>query len=293
MWKTFWRRVGIVYVGLALAPLAVFAVVFPIVEGWRWLETRDDWRTRDAVTSPERATELAGKGLIEQVVTFRNLPEGIRTDAKTEQFDLYAIGVGQTTLPADKIKPVGMFQNMGGFPSTAGPGTSLGYLSSSPVTGRFSNVLLFVAKTGEVTKVFSSRVGVSSFRFVSSAGVEVLIAVASERDTDKDGTLSDADVQDIYIFSLKDRALHRVTGLGGNPVEIGVLDGQPYVVARVVLDDNNDGMFDETGYELAPDSSRLFRVDLLTYQASPLVSDGVIDQLQRTLDARASGVKKP
>jgi hypothetical protein len=294
MWKTFWRRVGIAYVLLALAPMAAIAVAFPVVEGWRWLSARNDWYGRDAVTAPSRAADLARRGLIEQIVTFRSLPEGIRVDAQTKEFDLYAIGVGQTTLPSDKIKPVKMFLDSG-FPSMLPAGSDVRYASSSPVTGRFSNVLLLEPKTGALTKVFSSRVGVSSFQFVSGPGVEVLIALATERDTDKDGKLSDADAQSLYMFSLKDRMLRRVAGLTGNPVAVGIVAGQPYVVVRAIQDDNQDGLFGEEDYEQAPDSSRLFRVDLLTYASSPLVPADMMDQLQRTLDASASsgGAKKP
>ncbi|NOT40587.1 MAG: hypothetical protein HOP13_08850, partial [Alphaproteobacteria bacterium] len=60
-----------------------------------------DWWQADPMTAPERAKELADKGLREQLITFDDM-ESIeyRYSARpeTQRYDIYAIGVGQITL---------------------------------------------------------------------------------------------------------------------------------------------------------------------------------------------------
>lgn len=283
MWSKFWRRVAIVYVALALAPLAVFAVAFPVTEGWRFFAERNDWYTRDAVTSPERAAELAKKGLIEQIITFAE-PVGLRRD-ESKQFDLYALGVGQTTLPDQIDAPKTFSMISASEPSSI---NSPKYASSLPVTGQFNNVVLFEPKTGTLIKVFDTRLSVSKFSFASGPGFEVLIVLATDKDSSKDGRLSAGDLHDMYVFEIKERALHKVTGLQGDPTEIVEMPG-PFVVVRAVQDTNRDGVAENVGYAVSvPEPTRLYRVDLTTFTAEPLLPGVMLDKLQKTLDGRAT-----
>jgi hypothetical protein len=279
--KRSWKIIAMAYVALALSPLVVFALFSVASFGWEVLGGHRDWLRRDAVTAPERAQELAKQGLVEQVITFRNGPTGLRKDPKTDEFDLYAISVGQTTL--DEIRPTKMFNMLSGPPT---PRSSLKYASSQPVVGQFNNLLIFEPKSGVTTQVFPARLAVSSFRYLAGPDFEVVMIFAADKDSDKDGVLSDADIQDVYIYAVKDRALHKVTGLSGNPAELYVLANQAYAIVRAVQDDNGDGSTTEMAYEdKAPEQSLLFRVDLRTYAAEPLMSDETLKSPQRTLEA--------
>lgn len=283
MWSKFWRGAAIVYVALALAPLVVFALYYPITEGWRLIAGSDDWYTRDAVTSPERAAELAKKGLVEQIVTLAE-PVGLRQD-ETKQFDLYAIGVGQTTLP-EEIDATTTFGLLSAPPPPSASG--LKYASSMPVTGQFNNVVLFEPKTGVLTKVFTTRQAVSKFSFASGPGFEVLLVLATDKDSNKDGRLSVGDLHDMYVYAIKERTLHKVAGLRGDPNEIIEMPG-PFVVVRAVQDTNRDGVADNVGYTGGvPEPTRLFRVNLTTYTAEPLLPGEMLDELQKTLDGRVT-----
>lgn len=282
--KTLGRIAALIYVGLALSPLVFFALYSATTFAWQ-MGWQPDWR--EAVIAPERANELAKKGLMEQVVTFRTGPVGLRKDPVTNEVDLYAIGVGQTTL--EEARPSGMF-NMIDSPGIAqGP---VRYASSQPVTGQFNNLLIFEPRSGATTKVFSTRLAISTFSYGSGPNHEVVIVLASGKDSDKDGVLSSGDMQDAFVFSLKDRSLHRVAGLSGNPVEIIHLANQDYVVIRAVQDDNGDGKADDSWYGgRMPEQNLLFRVDLRSYAATPLVSRETIAELQRTLEARPQADK--
>lgn len=273
--------IAIAYVTIALAPLVVFALDFAVREGRRWVVGEDDWQTRGAVSSADRAAELAKKGLVEQLITFPEGPVGLRKNSETQAFDLYAIGVSQTTLP-EAIAPVSTFG------IAQGPDSGFRYASSAPVVGKFNNIVMYEPRTGVVTKIFADRVAISSFVFASGQDYEALIAFATDKDSDRDGKLTGYDAEDMYVFDLRGRKLHKVVGLKASPIEITQIPGQPFVIVRAVTDFNRDGKTDVNAYNGGvPDQTRLFRVDMTTYAASPLLSAELIDQLQKTLDARA------
>jgi hypothetical protein len=90
----------------------------------------------------------------------------------------------------------------------------------------------------------------------------------------------------MYVYAIKERTLHKVTGLRGDPIEIIEMPG-PFVIVHAVHDANGDGAADGSGRAGAvPEPVRLFRVDLTTYAAEPLVPGEMLDQLQKTLDGR-------
>lgn len=280
MIKRITKVAAIAYITLALSPLVAVALHYVFVEAPRLFSEESAWPDgRDTVTAPERANDLAKKGLMEQLVTFGQGMTGLRKDRRTDTYDLYAIGVGQTTLPGERPQTMGL---LGGGPPIR---PDLRYASSSPITGAFNNILLFDTKSGAIVPVFSTRVGISSFKYIAGPDFETLIVFATERDSDKDGRLTDVDIQTVYVYGLKDRTLHAVPGLSGNPTDVDDVAGQAYAIVRATQDDNGDGRADPYAYtEGAPEPNLLFRLDLRTYQASPLVAKDMLLTLQRTLD---------
>jgi hypothetical protein len=287
MWRKIGRWLAIGYVALALLPLVGFAFVFTAREIIPWMTGSDYyWPGASPVTSPERAKELAKKGLMEQLVTFRDELVGLRKDPTTKQFDLYAIPVGQTTLP-QPVTPTGMFNLVGREPT---PGSAQGpvqYESSRPITGQFNNVILLDTKTGEYTKVFNERVGLLSFKYVVGPAYEALLAFATGTDSNKDGELSGMDMLDLYVYSLKDGSLRKVSGLNGSAIQVSQVEGQAYIIVRAVQDINDDGMADDSGYARSylPEPARLYRLDLATAVATPLLPEEMVRDLQKTLNA--------
>lgn len=282
MFKRITKVAAIAYIALALSPLVAVALHYVFVEAPRLLSEESAWpHGRDTVTAPERANDLAKKGLMEQLVTFGEGMTGLRKDPRTDTYDLYAIGVGQTTLPGERSSMMGL---TGGGPPTR---PDLRYASSSPITGAFNNILLFNPKSGEIVPVFSTRLGISSFKYIAGPDFETLVVFATEKDTDKDGRLTNVDIQSAYVYAIEDRTLHAVSGLSGNPVDVEAAAGQAYAIVRATQDDNRDGRADPYAYgEGVPEPDLLFRLDLRTYQATPLVPKDMLQTLQRTLEAR-------
>ena len=278
--------VVVVVLLLAQAPQAVNTVRSLFDSGdWPW------WR-QDAVTAPERAQELASKGLREQLISFNEGMTGIeyRYNAKpeTQHYNIYAIGVGQITLndpESTKTEKV----TVTGSRLTA-PKQSADSLPTAPIEGQFNNVLIFDRRTGEITKLFDTRVSISQFQYGWRTNPEVLIIFATDRDSDKNGTLDNGDVHDIYVYTFADRKMHKVATSNINPTEIVDIPDVGFVVVKAVVDHNRDGYVSEYGdygngrQKKEPEPRTLLRVDLKTFAASPFVSGAMQDELQAILD---------
>ncbi|NOT42850.1 MAG: hypothetical protein HOP13_20410 [Alphaproteobacteria bacterium] len=161
-------------------------------------------------------------------------------------------------------------------------------LPTTPITGRFNNVLIFDRRDGKFSKLFDKRLAISEFQYGWRTTPEVLVIFANERDTNKDGKLSSVDMQDIYIFTFADKKMHKVDAAGLNPLELMAIPDVDYVVVKARRDRNNDGRaYGGDSYpkeDLEPEPTVLIRIDLKTMKASSFVPDDMLENLQRTLD---------
>jgi len=277
-----WRRIGkvlaAIYVMIALAPLVGMSAMFV----WQFFQP-SPWERpmSSAVKSTERAKELAAKGLYEQKITYGNEVLGLRKDTATGRFDLYAIGISQTTM-APEIAPMSKFQNEI-VPNLLPPNAErMKYVASTPLVGPFNNVVIFDAVSGEVTKLFDRRLAISIFSLAPKPGLESLLVFASEKDTNKDGELSGVDWQDVYIYAMRDKSTRKVSGFTANPVQVIEADGGDYVLVRAVHDDGGTHKWTPSP---SGEPELLFKVDLKTATASEVIPQRMLNELQRTLNA--------
>lgn len=286
-----------------LRRILMFAVlvVFLLAQGPQALSTarsllgldRWDWWQADPVTAPERAKELADKGLREQLITFDDM-ESIeyRYSARpdTQRYDIYAIGVGQLTLNEPESNKKVEKVTVTGTRITTLPENmpAASTLPTSPISGRFNNVLIFDRRDGKFTKLFDKRLAISEFQYGWRTTPEILVIFANERDTNKDGRLSSVDLQDIYIFTFSDKKMHKIEAAGLTPVELIAIPDVDYIVVKARRDRNKDGRaYAGDTYpkeDLEPEPTVLVRIDLKTMKASSFVPDDMLENLQRTLD---------
>jgi hypothetical protein len=251
-----------------------------------------DWWQADPVTAPERAKELAAQGLREQLITFDEIESieyryGARPE--TQRYDIFAIGVGQITLDKpesnDEVEKVTVTGTRLPDPAKLPDASTL---PTSPISGRFNNVLIFDRRDGKFIKLFDRRLAISEFQYGWRTTPEVLVIFANERDTNKDGKLSSVDMQDIYVFTFADKKMHKVEVAGVTPIELMAIPDVDYVVVKARRDRNNDGRaYSGDSYpkeDLEPEPTVLIRIDLKTMKASSFVPDDMLENLQRTLD---------
>ena len=276
--------VVIVVVLLAQIPQAIGTVRV-------WLrDATQSWLQQDAVTSTERAKELGTKGLRGQLVSFSEGMVALDGDDTSrsvdERYSLYAIPITQLSLKKPEFIPNGNAEGLLNDLPQLVPGETF---SSPPSanSGKYSNIRLFDRKLGTFQKLFDKRVSISQFQRGWNTKPGVLVIFAADRDGDANGTMDDDDVHDIYVLTLADRVLHKVSGTSMNPVSVMEIPSVDYLIVKAKVDRDRDGYAPRSAYgdeaEIEPD--RLFRVDLKTFTATPFVPEAMVDELQRTLDA--------
>lgn len=276
-----------------------FLILATLAAGVVLLLMRPAWRDSDGpITSAERAAELAKQGMREQIVSFGNgliaLPELAAPSKLAGETNLFAVPVGQITLnePETRFSAPVVLKSYRGFRSD-GSYPMYDSVALSGVRGAFNNVLIYDRRTGAVTRVFETRIAISMFKHLNQVTPRVIAFSGTAHDSDKDGRLDRNDMQQLFIYTLDDGRLHEVTGLDASVDDIESVNGVGYLVVVATVDRNKDGTPEQGGYRGKMAEPRLlYRVDLQTFAASPLVDGGLVADLQATLDGTKTVVTK-
>ena len=243
-----------------------------------------------SMTSAERARELAGKGMREQILTYNTglvpLPEPSSDGEKPKAPNLFAIPVGQITL--DEPEPRQRVSSVGGT-FRGFNGNSYGRIEDPAfvvgVRGAFNNVLILDKRTGGQTKIFEKRVSISFFELINRVTPRIIAFIGTSIDSNKDGRLNVDDMQQLFIYTIDDGKLREVSGLPASVDEIETVDGVEYLVVAATIDRNKNGEPEHYSYQGAiPEPRLLYRVDLKTLAVTPLVDAAIANDLQLTLD---------
>lgn len=286
------------YRNLIIAVLVVLVVVFGLALANLILPGS---RTEGPMASAERAQELAREGKREQIITFGDdvfaLPE--RAVEGAEQSPrLFAIPIGQITL----AKPQS-FSSSSSSDETYG---YRGFRGSShwrtpngddglTVSGRFNNIVIYDKTDGSLKKIFDKRIAVSVFKLMNRTTRRVLVLTATSEDSDRDGAVDNRDIQQLYVYTFDDGQLHQVTGLEGSAgIAVDVHDVD-YLIVPTTMDTDGDGNTTGRIYSggNGPEPQRLYRVDLRTFAATPVLDQKLVDELQSTLDSVRQAAQKP
>jgi hypothetical protein len=277
--------------------IALIGVVFLLYAGpsaYRtaesWLVGNDSkWWRGDDVIAPERVEELVAKGQRQQLISFRNALQSIGDQSA----ELFAIGVGQVNLPEP--------ENIPGVTVTGSRQSRNEYTSSSPVTvvdqdgesapypihGQFNNIVLFEKKKDAFTTVFEKRTAISSFQAGWRTSRRLLAIFAAEADSDGDGVLSSNDIAVLYVFTLDDKTLHRVSLENTHADRIIGVPNADYLLVQCRVDRNKDGEIQGSRGRDEEEPTTIMRVDLKTFAVTPFVPSDVAGNLQRILEGRA------
>jgi hypothetical protein len=280
--------IGIVLLILALAEAPQ---AYNTLRTWTGGDEWSVWWSRNAVTSPERARELAAKGLREQLISFSEGMTSIeyrpRARPETQHFDIFAIGVGQITLsdPEDtsKVEKVTVTGSRAPDPRDL---PSADALPTYPLVGQFNNILLFDRRTKIMSKLFDQRLSISAFQYGWRTTPEVLIIFATDKDSNHDGKIDDNDMHDVYVYVFADHKMHKIEMPNASPKEIMDVPDADYLVVKAIVDHNKDGATSEyaTYGQSQEDPATLIRIDLKTFTAAPFVAPDMLKDLQNTLD---------
>jgi hypothetical protein len=277
--KAIFKSLAYLYVAVALAPLVILAIAL----GVSLAGGRSFWPFL-----PYGAAEIDAAQPVKEQITFRTGPLQVAGDlgAGTAR---YAIGVGQASSPTRPQQVVAPRNLVDTYYVVASDVDYVGGTASQ--AGQFNNILLQQKTGAALSKVFDSRVSVKLFAGAETPNGPALVILATDKDTNKDGKLDSKDMHDIYVHPLDGGAPRRIAGVAGNVTAVDTLSQPGAIIVRAVLDINGDGSALKgypVPYSVFPEEpQRVYRIDLKTLEATPLVAPATIDELQKALDATA------
>lgn len=247
---------------------------------------------RGPMTSVERAQQLAKEGKREQIITFSSGLVPLRERAVDELHlatNLYAVGVGQITLgEPESIRRIrgSSFSEYSRVLGAGGNTYLVGDDESQTVFGPFNNIMIFDKRSGTLEKIFGERISITGFKWMNRVNPRSIAIMATGNDSNRDGKLNGNDIQELFVYVLDQRRLHRVTGLAASVDDVANIPDVDYLIVEASVDTNKDGEIAEVDYDRkkVPEPQALFRVDLRTFAAAPLVNDALAADLQATLD---------
>lgn len=267
------RTLAYVYVAVALAPLALItiALLVALLRGGDVLL----WNMFSAAPRGPVVQEQGqdGQGHAEHITFRTDLLPLSKDRFNPTAADYYAIGVGHvvsgaTDAAMPAMQPSGFDQQF----------------------GQFNNVLILAKQTGRLAKVFDRRMSITFFGTVDMPGGKALVIFATSEDSNKDGVLSAKDLHKVFVYSPGDARLHATTGLDGSAVELDDATDSGSIIVRAVVDRNKDGSaVAKNAYVRSDDEEEpqvLYKVDLTSFAATPLVSPPMAADLQSALGAR-------
>lgn len=271
-------------------PAAYFLVVaILIIVGIALIANNARITRQGALTADEQAAALAKEGKREQLITYNDgmLPLPDPLDRSNTAANLFVIGVSQITLR----EPVSMYSSSSGavrgFRTAAiGANGVAWYVFDQEIAieGPLNNALIFDKRTGATTKIFDQRISIARLSLLNSAKPRMLAIIATDKDTNKDKSIDAGDIQHLYLYSVNDGELHKIEGIESGVSRVIDLGSPDYFVVEAIIDSDKNGALERGGYDRIPEPARLYRVDLKTFAATPLIAETLTAELQALVD---------
>ncbi|MDR3093308.1 MAG: hypothetical protein LBU62_01530 [Bacteroidales bacterium] len=214
---------------------------------------------------------LRQQNLRQQIVSY-NLPQLVDTVNS-----IYVITTGLQTL--DKSERVGKLNFSSG---------SHEYSSLNGV-----NLLIFDAQTGEVQPLFSQRVLIQDFEPYYFKDDILLFFHYVDSDTDKDGMINFGDYENLGIYSLKTKFLHKIAFEKSTILDCSFLVDTGKTVSKALftknlnmlvtfgVDRNEDGH-----YQRNNEPSVIKRYDFQTHTLTDIIPQDIQNELQRLVEGK-------
>jgi len=225
---------------------------------------------------------------VKDEITFRSGPVLVAGNAQ-DGTARYVMGVGKASSPT---KPQDVVSPRGAVDAFYVVSAEVDYAGGTGVqVGEFNNILVQRKAGTASTKLFDRRVSVKSFAGVDTPNGAALVLLATDKDTNRDGKLNSKDIHGLYLHLFDGAPPREIAGLSGNVTAVDMLSETGALIVRTVLDTNGDGSAAK-GYAVPyspfpEEPQRVYRIDLKTLVATPMVAPTMIDELQKDLDAAA------
>jgi hypothetical protein len=226
------------------------------------------------VLSDEKVKALAKQNRRKQVLAFG---EPILIDSSNNH---YVIPVSQKQLTKEETIGVGY----GGRPelSRARRGFSSEY--SYRGYGALNNLIIYEPATGTTAPVFDTRISINGWDAHRLDSVLYLFMFCTTEDTDRDGTFSGDDIEELFVYSFRTGNLRNLRLPSHSIVDAVIEKGTNKVILSIGFDKDGDGR-----YEHATEPTGLKKCNVDLTGVTDVVDEQVLRELQKLLEGSDTG----
>lgn len=255
---------GTILVLLAAVGLVLF-VFFGITEISREIRYN---RPYDGILSDERIEELQKENKRQQVISY-DFPRLVDT-----LNSVYIIPVRHKTLKEAEYIDEELLGLMNFYESE-----EIDARYSKSYYGSFNNLLIFDVKEKSLTTLFDERINFNEIR-TEIIGNEILILFsAALKDTYKDGVINLRDLKSLYIYSLSDKRLRKISEDDMDVLNYDFAYDTKDLLISFGIDYNKDGK-----YNSSSEPSVIKKYDFINDQLVDIIDNETNIQLQKLLE---------
>lgn len=227
-----------------------------------WSRARYD-TPEPQIMAEEEAKKLAADSIRRQVISFN------RAELIDSAQLFYLIPVGQAQLNEDEL--LGLTNR---YESHYGD-------SKSYIVPTYNNILFYNAAAKITYPLFKKRVSVNDYGTYYLSNQVIAYFSVSDVDSNRDGFMSDGDLQKLYIFLPESQRLIEIESGAKTYYSLHRLGETNDFVAKYGLDRNKNGQFDS-----ATEPYVFYRLNIQEGNLTDIIPDTLIEQLQRRLDGQ-------
>jgi hypothetical protein len=146
----------------------------------------------------------------------------------------------------------------------------------------YNNLVLHDKLKDESTIIFDERISIEDFIIHESGQNNYIVIPACIVDSNKDGYLNEKDLQELFIFDLQSRTLHKIESKE-NYTTLSVYQPNKSndLIAHFGIDRNKDGLFESSSEPMI-----FYKINLDNMKIEAFVSQTQIEALQSLLEGK-------
>ena len=223
----------------------------------------------EGILSDEKIEELQKENKYQQLISYE-MPRLIDTLNL-----IYVIPVSHKSFD----NPIFVDDGVLGLMDTFGSVDKSDRRYSSDIYGYFNNILIYDLKKDSVESLFTERV---NFRNIKTEYFEddiIILFIAANKDTHKDGVINLEDLKTLYLYSMKEKGLRKIKLENADISNFYFVENSKDLLIKFGIDKNKDGIYDNR-VEPSIVKKYLFETDELVN----IVNDKINKELQKRLD---------
>lgn len=227
----------------------------------------NDSNNYNGVLATEKTNQLQKENLRKQIISFNKIQV---IDSANQ---IFLIPVTQADL-ADAEKGNGV----SGFTGTK----SIRGSYDEFYENIYNNLVLYYKYTKESSIIFDKRISIEEFIIHESGQKKYVVISACQIDSNKDGYLNEDDLQELFIYDIQKKSLHKIVAKENyTTLNVSQPNQSNDLVAHFGIDRNQDGVF-----ESSTEPMIFYHINLESMKIEEFIKPEQIEQLQSLLEGK-------